>query len=112
MDQRRQEIINKIIKERLVETCVQYRLNKCKSHYLKEELVQECYLWLMTYDIAKLNDAYENKHLSALITRYLINQFFSKTSDFYKRYKRWDERTDEITDKERAIPDTITNAYD
>lgn len=112
MEERRTEILNKIIKERLVETCVQYRLNRCKSSYLKEELTQECYSWLCTYDIAKLTDAYENKHLSALITRYLINQFFSKTSDFYKRYKRWDERTDEITDRERAIPDTISSSYD
>lgn len=112
MEEKRQEIISKIIKERLVETCVQYRLNRCRSHYLKEELVQECFLWLCTYDIAKLSDAYENNHLSALITRYLINQFFSKTSDFYKRYKRWDERTDEITDRERAIPDKTVNTYD
>ena len=112
MDEKRKEIIDKIIKERLVETCVQYRLNKCKSNYYKEELIQECYLWLSTYDITKLTDAYENKHLSALITSYVIRQFYSGTSDFYKRYKRWDERTDEITDKERAIPDTISNSYD
>ena len=112
MEEGRKQIIDKIIKERIVETCVQYRLNKCKSNYLKEELVQECYLWLSTYDIAKLTDAAQNKHLSALVTAYIIRQWFSQTSDFYKRYKRWDERTDEITDKERAIPDTISNAYD
>ena len=112
MDEKRKEIIDKIIKERLVETCVQYRLNKCKSGYLKEELIQECYLWLSTYDIEKLTDAYDNRHLSALITAYVIRQWFSSTSDFYKRYKRWDERTDEITDRERAIPDTISSAYD
>ena len=112
MEERRQEIINKIIKEKIVETCVQYRLNKCKSNYLKEELVQECYLWLTEYDIEKLNDAYENRHLSALVTAYIVRQWFSKTSDYYKRYERWDERTDEITDKERAIPDTISNPYD
>ncbi len=105
MEKKREEIVDKIIKERLVETCVQYRLNRCKSHYLKEELVQECFLWLCTYDIEKLSNADENNHLSALITRYLINQFFSKTSDFYKRYKRWDERTDEITDKELNLPE-------
>lgn len=112
MEAERLEIINKIIKEKIVETCVQYRLNKCKSNYLKEELVQECYLWLTEYDIEKLNDAYENRHLSALVTAYIVRQWFSKTSDYYKRYKRWDERTDEITDKERAIPDTISNPYD
>ena len=105
MEKEREEIINKIIKEKLVETCVQYRMNKCKSSYLKEEMISECYLWLMTYDIAKLRDANENNHLSALITAYVIRQYFSCTSDFYKRYKRFDERTDEITEKELNLPE-------
>lgn len=80
-------------------------MNKCKSSYLKEEMISECYLWLMTYDMDKLRDASENKHLSALITAYVIRQHFSRTSDFYKRYKRFDERTDEITEKELNLPE-------
>ena len=105
MEEDRQKIIDEVIKRRLVETCVQYRLNKCRSTYLKEELVQECFLWLMTYDLTKLRDAYQNKHLSALISRYIINQWFSKTSDYYKRYKRMDELSDEITAKELNLPE-------
>ena len=52
---------------------------------------QEMWLWLLTYDEAKLSDAYENKHLNALITRYLQNQLFSKNSEFYYRYRRVSE---------------------
>lgn len=105
MEKEREEIINKIIKERLVETCVQYRMNKCKSQYLKEEMVSETYLWLCNYDLSKLSDASNNNHLSALITAYIIRQWFSHTSDFYKKYKRFDERTDEITEKELNLPE-------
>ena len=105
MEERRQEIINKIIKERLVETCVQYRLNKCKDEELKHDMVQELYLWLCSYDLKKLTDAYENNHLSALITRVLINQFFSNTSDFFKKYKRFSLKTTEITEEHEKIPD-------
>ena len=49
------------------------------------------WLWLLTYDIEKLSDAYENKHLNALITRFLQNQLFSKNSDFFYRYRRISE---------------------
>lgn len=92
----------------LVETCVSYQLNKCKNPYFKEELIQETYLWLMTYDIEKLQDAYVHRHLNALITRYLINQWFSNTSPFYKNFKRFDMQADEITQKELDIPDTVS----
>ena len=105
MEKEREEIINKIIKERLVETCVQYRMNKCKSSYLKEEMISETYMWLCTYRMDYLQNAYTENHLSALITAYIIRQWFSHTSDFYKRYKRFDERTDEITDKELNLPE-------
>ena len=80
-------------------------MNKCKSKYLKEEMVSETYLWLCNYDLSKLSDASNNNHLSALITAYIIRQWFSHTSDFYKKYKRFDERTDEITEKELNLPE-------
>ena len=108
MEDRRKKIVDEIVSRRLVETCVQYRLNKCRDNYLKEELTQECYLWLLTYDIGKLEDAYMNNHLSALITAYIIRQWFSRTSDFYKRYKRLDALCDEITERELNLPDKDT----
>lgn len=105
MEAGRQEILNFIISKQLVETCVKYRLNKCKVKDLKAEMVQEVYLWLCTYDINKLKNAYENRHLSALITRFIINQWFSKTSPFYKKFKKFDVLSDEITSNELKIPD-------
>lgn len=105
MEQKRKEIIDYAIKTKLVETCVQYRLNKCTNKDWVLDMVQEVYLWLCEYDIEKLNNAYINNHLSALITRFIINQFFSKNSPFYKNFKKSELLSDEISPKELQIPD-------
>lgn len=101
----RDEIVRYIIDKGLVETCVRYRLNKCRDAEMKKEMVQETYLWLMEYDIAKLRDAWVNKHLSALITRFILNQYFSKTSAFYRTFKKFDLTTEEIGADTLNIPD-------
>lgn len=107
MEERRTEIIDFVLKTGLAKKCVQYQTNKCKNQYLKEELLQELYLWLLTYDLNKLWDAYTNKHINALMTRWIINNFFSKTSPFYKHFRKFDSISDEITNKELDIPDSI-----
>ena len=101
----RQEIIDYILDTGLAETCLRYQTNKCTNKYLKEELRQELWLWLLTYDIEKLQDAYENKHLNALVTRWLQNNFHSKTSPFYKQFRKFDLLSDEIGQKELNIPE-------
>lgn len=105
---KREEIVKFAIDTELVETCVRYRTNKSTDNYLKDDLTQEVYLWLMTYDIDKLTDAYEKGHLSALITRFICNQWHSKTSPFYKTYRKFDISSDEITAKELNIADPTT----
>ena len=101
----RDAIIKYIIDTELVETCVKYRLNKCRDAEMKKEMVQETYLWLLTYDLQKLRDCFFNKHLSALITRFILNQYFSKTSAFYRTFKKFDLQTDEIGKDALNIPD-------
>lgn len=104
MSASRDEIIKHIIDSKLVEECVKYQTIKAPKYYV-EELTQETWLWLLTYDIEKLRDAYEKNHLNALITRYLINQFRSKNSPFYRLHKKWDEKTVDLTPKFNNIPD-------
>lgn len=103
----RDEIIKYLEKSKLIETCVQYRLNRCKDKEMLKEMVQETWVWALTYDLDKMVDAYLNGHLSALITRFICNQYFSRTSAFYRQFKKFDLFTDEISDKERQIPDDI-----
>lgn len=105
MDPKREEIIAYLLETGLVDRCVRYQTNKCRNGYLKEEITQELWLWLLTYDLEKLTDAYENKHLNALITRYLCNQFHSKNSPFFKNQRKFDLLTDEIGNEQLEIPD-------
>lgn len=98
----RQEIIDHIIETGLVEKCVRFQ-TRGANEYLKEELTQELWLWLMEYDIDKLGDAYENNHLNALITRWISNQFHSRNSPFHKRYRKWQAMEDGI-EKARNVP--------
>lgn len=106
MEPERLEIINYVLDTGLAEKCVSYRLNKCKDPYLKEELLQELYLWLCEYDLEKLKNAYVNKHTSALITRWIINNYFSTSSPFYRNFRKFNDISDDITDKELNIPDS------
>lgn len=95
MEKIRDTIIKYIMDANLVEECVKYQTIKAPKYYI-EELTQELWLWLLTYDIEKLSDAYLNNHLNALITRWLQNQYLSKSSPFYKRYKKYDINSMEL----------------
>lgn len=91
----RDEIIKSIDESGLLITCVDYQLKKQPQHYgNRDDIIQDAWLWLLTYDLEKLWDAYTNKHLNAMITRYLQNQIFSKTSDYWRRYIRFDTITE------------------
>lgn len=98
----REEIIQYLLKSGLVDKCVKYQ-TKGADPYLREELTQELWLWIFEYDITKLSDAYENRHINALITRWLQNQFHSKNSPFYKRYRKWQALEEDITDYIKSI---------
>lgn len=104
MDERRQEIVDYLIKTKIPETCVKYQLNKTKNQFFKDEMLQEVWLFILEYDIEKLEDAYGRGSLNALITAFIKRQFFSRTSPFFKKYKKFDILTDEITGRELNIP--------
>lgn len=87
----RSEVVQYLIKSGLAKRCVNYQARYEKSKFLREEIEQEMWVWLLTYDEDKLSDAYENGHLNALITRYLQNQLRSSNSEFYYRYRKVSE---------------------
>lgn len=102
----RDEIIKNLLDTSLIEQCVHYQTIRCNDEYLKEELVQELWVWALTYDLEKLSDAYENGHLNALVTRVIQSQWFSNRSAFHYTYRKKDRKTDEITKEVLQIPDT------
>ena len=58
-----------------------------KDYY--DDLCQEVYYILMTgYTEEKLQEAVDKKQINFIITCILKNQWFSKTSPFYRQYKK------------------------
>ena len=101
----RQDVVDYLLETRLVNTCCECQLAKKKSDMdLLDDLIQDVWLWVMTYDEDKLLNAYTNGHINALITRMIINNVFSVSSPYYRNYHKFSDRTTEITSKELNIP--------
>lgn len=107
MEPKRQEIVEFLIESGLPERCIRYQTNKSSNKELKNDLLQELWLWILTYDIERLSDAYDNGHINALLTRWIRNQWHSRTSPFFKEFRKFDLSSDELTQKELDIPDDI-----
>lgn len=102
----RQEIVNSIIDSDLLTTCVDYQLKKQPQHYANRgDIIQDAWVWLLSYDLDKLTDAYLNNHLNALLTRYIQNQIFSKTSDYFRKYVKFNNLSNDLKDAEREESD-------
>lgn len=94
----RNEVIDYILESKLLTTCIDYQLKKQPQHYqYRDDIINDAWVWLLTYDEPKLIDAYTNNHLNALITRYLQNQLFSKTSEYYRRYIKLNSISDDLS---------------
>lgn len=105
MEPERIEIINYISGTGLDQRCIAYNTNRCRDKELVKDLFQELWLWLLVYDLDKLMDAYQNRHLNALITRWIQNNYFSKSSPFYRNFRKFNDISDELTPAEYNIPD-------
>ena len=93
----RDTIIQHILNTGLLTTCVDYQLKKQPQHYAnRDDILSDAWLWLLTYDIEKLTNAYLNNHLNAIITRYLQNQIFSKTSDYFRKYVKFNTLSEDL----------------
>lgn len=93
----RDTIIQHILDTGLLTTCVDYQLKKQPQHYVnRDDILSDAWLWLLTYDIEKLTNAYLNNHLNAIITRYLQNQIFSKTSDYFRKYVKFNTLSEDL----------------
>lgn len=83
----------------LIRTCIDCQFAKLKDQgkmQYKEDLLGDIILELCDYG-DKLVDAYEHKHLNALITKIIINNIYSSTSRFYNKYLKFQGKTEELT---------------
>lgn len=62
--------------------------NYCSSNYY-EDFTQELFLILLKMDNDKLNRIYYEGNIIPFIVGIIKNQWYSKTSNFYKKYKTY-----------------------
>lgn len=92
----REKIIQDMLNDGLIEDTVR---NVARVSVLNDELldlVQDVYMLLLTYDEGRLIHLYETGAMRFFIARVVINQYRSRTSPFYGRYRRFADRSDHI----------------
>lgn len=105
-------MFNKIMNELYEEETVKKIIRNMKILSDADDLEQEIYLILLEYNEEKIIEMYNKKQLKFFIIGIIQRQYHSKTSPFYKKYKKYytliDENTinnTEITDEEFEIDD-------
>lgn len=94
------EIVDIYIDNGLIEKCVDYQFGKVKETAVKQfksDLFQDLIITLYEYDFNKLLDAHTNNHMNALISAVLIKNIWSGTSPFYTKYRKFMDKSDDIT---------------
>lgn len=91
------EIVDIYLNNRLIKTCVECQFSKLKDRQYEDDFFQDLVLILLEYDNEKLNNAHNNNHINALITRIIMNNIYSVTSKYYKNYIKFNSNSDEIT---------------
>lgn len=83
------EIVDIYLQNGLIKKCIDMQFLKLRDMYktqFRDDMMQDLVIILLEYDNAKMNNAHENNHMNALITRMLINNLWSNTSKFYRTY--------------------------
>ena len=90
------EIVNEIAKGKMVEQMVQNIAHQSLSDDLKD-LCQMVYLILLEYDEDKLQDLWNHHQIQFFLARIIINQFRSSNSPFHTIFRKFQERSADIT---------------
>ena len=80
------DIIEEIARNKLIEELIKNMGIKAND---KDDLLQEIYLVLLEYEEDKIIKLYNNNQLKFFIVRIIQNQYFSKNSPFYTKYKKY-----------------------
>lgn len=88
------EIIEELARGKVVEKFV-HNAAKTSAPEL-DDLAQDIYLILLQMDEEKLVKLYEKKQLSFWVARIIMNQYFSVTSPFYTKYRKFQHLSEQI----------------
>lgn len=86
MEEQRNIIIEYIYSEKWIDEIIK---NVGVRDSDKADLMQEVYLILLEYDVDKLQGMMDRGELKWFIVKVLKNQYFSKNSPYYKKYKKY-----------------------
>lgn len=103
------EIVDIYLENGLIQTCVNCafsQLSPVERENNRDDFFQDIIVVLLTYNNEKLMDAHINNHFNALVTAIIKRNLWSRTSQYYKNYKKFSSRSDEITDE---ITETIAD---
>lgn len=93
------EIIEEVAKAGMVEHMVQNIAHHTLDADLKD-LAQMVYLILLEYDETKLQDLWVNEQMGFFLARIIINQYRSSNSPFHTIYRKFREKSEDITGKD------------
>ena len=102
----RTEIVETLARERVVETMVENIAHASLNADLWD-LVQMVYLILLEYDPDKLSDLWEHGQIRFFVARIILNQFRSSNSPFHAAFRKFRERSEDITGKDFLYDDTL-----
>lgn len=89
--------LEQIGNDKLVETIA--RNMRVDTDYF-DDLCQEVYFILITgYTEEKLQEAIDKKQINFIITSIMKNQWYSKTSPFYRKYKKYKLKSSPLDNK-------------
>lgn len=91
----RTEIVERLARERRVETMVENIARQPLDADLSD-LAQMVYLILLEYDEDKLADLWEHGQIQFFIARIIINQYRSTSSPFYKQIRKYASKAEDI----------------
>ena len=89
------EIVARIAQERRVETMVENIAKSPLTPDLKD-LAQMVYLILLEYDESKLRDLWDHGQMNFFIARIILNQYRSTNSPYYKLFRKYARKAEEI----------------
>lgn len=88
------EIVEKLAKEKKIEKFIQ---NTAKTSAPElDDLAQDIYIILLQMEEEKLVNLFNSNELDFWIARVILNQYFSNTSPFYTKYKKFQHLSDQI----------------
>lgn len=91
------QIIELLAKDKIVEMLA---CNICKQGLTADvkDLCQMVYLILLEYPEDKIVDLYETKCIRFFLARILVNQFRSSNSPYHRDFRKFRERSNDITE--------------